>query len=78
MIPFKTIRARAEKRKGGAKVLARLLPARPDPKALAKLGDDRILAEMSRRVFSAGFAWSVIESKWPGFESRFSASSPAR
>src|SRR5437773_12193130 len=65
---FKTIRARAEKRKGGPKALAKLLPARPDPKALARLGDDRILAEMTKRAFSAGFAWSVIESKWPGFE----------
>ena len=71
MTPFKTIRARAEKRKGGPKALARLLPAKPDPKALAKLGDDRILAEMTRRVFSAGFAWSVIETKWPGFEKAF-------
>ena len=26
MIPFKTIRARAEKRKGGPKALAKLLP----------------------------------------------------
>jgi 3-methyladenine DNA glycosylase Tag len=68
---FKTIRARAEKRKGGSKALARLLPAKPDPKGLAKLGDDRILAEMTRRVFSAGFAWSVIENKWPGFETAF-------
>src|SRR5207247_8591628 len=68
---FKTIRARAEKRKGGPKALARLLPARPDPKALARLGDDRILAEMTKRVFCAGFAWSVIESKWAGFEKAF-------
>jgi 3-methyladenine DNA glycosylase Tag len=68
---FKTIRARAEKRKGGPKALAKLLPARPDPKALARLGDDRILAEMTKRVFSAGFAWSVIENKWPGFEKAF-------
>src|SRR4051794_32744449 len=71
MIPFKTIRARAEKRKGGPKVLTRLLPPKPDSRALAKLGDDRILAEVSRRVFSAGFAWSVIETKWPGFEKAF-------
>jgi 3-methyladenine DNA glycosylase Tag len=77
VIPFKTIRARAEKRKGGPKALARLLPAKPDPKALAKLGDDRILAEMSKRVFQAA-SWSVIETKWPGFEQAFSASSPAR
>lgn len=68
---FKTIRARAEKRKGGPKALAKLLPPKPDPKALAKLGDDRILAEMTKRVFSAGFAWSVIENKWPGFEKAF-------
>ena len=71
MTAFKTIRARAEKRKGGPKALAKLLPPKPDPKALAKLGDDRILAEMTKRVFSAGFAWSVIENKWPGFEKAF-------
>src|SRR4029079_10603872 len=68
---FKTIRARAEKRKGGPKALAKLLPPKPDLKALAKLGDDRILAEMSKRVFSAGFAWSVSETKCPGFEKAF-------
>ena len=78
MTPFKTIRARAEKRKGGPKALARLLPPKPDPKALAKLGDDRILAEMTRRVFSAGFAWSVIEAKWPGFEQAFLGFEPGR
>jgi 3-methyladenine DNA glycosylase Tag len=70
-IPFKTIRARAEKRKGGPKALLKLLPPKPDLKALAKLGDDRILAEMTKRVFSAGFAWSVIENKWPGFQKAF-------
>src|SRR5215471_10288559 len=70
-VPFKTIRARAEKRKGGPKALEKLLPKKPDKSALAKLADDRILAEMTRRVFSAGFAWSVIESKWPGFEDAF-------
>jgi 3-methyladenine DNA glycosylase Tag len=69
--PFKVIRARAEKRKGGPKALEKLLPRRPDLKALAKLPDDRILAEMTRRVFSAGFAWSVIEAKWDGFEEAF-------
>jgi 3-methyladenine DNA glycosylase Tag len=69
--PFRTVRARAEKRKGGAAALARLLPPKPDPDALAKLKDDRVLAEMTRRVFSAGFAWSVIEAKWPGFEAAF-------
>ena len=76
--PFKTIRARAEKRKGGPKALSKLLPPKPDPKALAKLGDDRVLAEMTRRAFSAGFAWSVIETKWPGFEKAFLKFDPGR
>ena len=71
MIPFSTIRARAEKRKGGEKAPARLLPPQPNPDALAKLRDDRVLSEMTKRVFSAGFAWSVIEAKWPGFEEAF-------
>ena len=71
MTPFKVIRARAEKRKGGASVLAKLLPPAPNAKSLAKLGDDRVLAEMTKRVFSAGFAWSVIEAKWSSFEEVF-------
>jgi 3-methyladenine DNA glycosylase Tag len=75
---FQTIRARAEKRKGGAVALARLMPPAPDPKALRKLRDDRVLAEMARRVFSAGFAWSVIEAKWPSFEEAFLRFEPSR
>jgi 3-methyladenine DNA glycosylase Tag len=78
MISFQTIRARAEARKGGAEALARLLPPRPDAEALAALTDDRVLAEMAKRVFSAGFAWSVIEAKWPGFEAAFLGFDPAR
>ena len=78
MISFKTIRARAEKRKGGPKALAKLLPAKPDAKALAKLPDDRILADMTKRVFCAGFAWSVIENKWPDFEKAFLGFRPAK
>ena len=77
-IPFKAIRARAEKRKGGPEALKKLLPRKPDAKALAKLSDDRILAEMTQRVFSAGFAWSVIEAKWAGFEAAFLGFEPGR
>jgi 3-methyladenine DNA glycosylase Tag len=77
-ISFKTIRARAEKRKGGPKALEKLLPDKPDMKALAKTPDDRFLAEMTKRVFSAGFAWSVIEKKWDGFEKAFLAFKPAK
>lgn len=77
-IAFKTIRARAEKRKGGPAALKKLLPRKPDPQALAKLTDERILAEMTRRVFSAGFAWSVIEAKWEGFQTAFLSFDPAK
>ena len=77
MTPFKAIRDRAEQRKGGAAALKKLLPPVPDAKSLSKLGDDRVLAEMARRVFCAGFAWSVIESKWSDFEEAFLAFQPA-
>lgn len=75
---FKTIRARAEKRKGGPAALKKLLPPAPDNKKLAKLKDDRVLAEMTRRVFSAGFVWSVIDNKWDGFEAAFLGFEPRK
>jgi 3-methyladenine DNA glycosylase Tag len=75
-VPFKRIRERASKRKGGDKVLASLLPKKPNNKALAKLGDDRVLSEIAARVFSAGFVWSVIDNKWPGFEEAFLCFNP--
>lgn len=68
---FREIRARAEAHHGGAQAIdARLadLADAPDP---ASLPDNRILAEMSKRVFQAGFVWKIIESKWPGFEDAF-------
>ena len=77
-VSFKSIRARAEKRKGGPKVVASLLPRKPDKKALAKLPDDRILSDMAERIFSAGFVWSVIEKKWPSFEEAFLEFNPKR
>ena len=77
-VSFKSIQARAAKRKGGEKVLASLMPKKRDNKALAKLTDDRVLAEMARRVFCAGFVWSVIDKKWPGFEDAFLGFNPKR
>ena len=77
-VPFKRIRERAAKRKGGDKVLASLLPKKPNNKALAKPGDDRILSDMAARIFSAGFVWSVIDKKWPSFEEAFLEFIPKR
>jgi len=78
MTSFKTIRARAEKRKGGPAALKKLMPDEPDKKALTKLADYLVLAEMTQRVFSAGFAWSVIEQKWDGFEAAFLGFQPKK
>jgi 3-methyladenine DNA glycosylase Tag len=77
-LPFKAILARAEKRKGGPSGLQKLLPKKPSRKALEKIPDDRFLSDMTKRVFSAGFAWSVIEAKWDGFEKAFLGFNPAK
>lgn len=78
MTTFKTIRTRAETRKGGAKALMALLPVVPSNEALVKFGDDRVLAEMAKRIFCSGFVWRVIEQKWPGFEAAFERFDVAR
>lgn len=70
MQTFAEIRERAEARKGGPEALEMLLPA-PEDVDIAALSDDRILSEFSKRVFQAGFNWSVVENKWPGFEEAF-------
>lgn len=71
MKKFATIKRLAEKRKGGAEQLAKLLPNPVDPRDLAKIKDDRYLAQMSRCVFNAGFHWRVVTNKWPDFEKAF-------
>jgi len=78
VISFSKIRARAAKRKGGEAKLQALLPKPPSPKALLRLGDDRALSEMAQRIFSAGFVWSVIAKKWPGFEEAFLGFEPRK
>lgn len=79
MAGFASIRKRAEARKGGAAALAALLPPVPAPPAAqAALADDRVLAEMAKRIFCSGFVWRVIEQKWPGFEAVFHGFDVAR
>ena len=68
MIAFKAIRERAARRKGGEAELLKLLPEPADSQALRQLADDRVLAEMTKRIFCSGFSWSVVKNKWPGFE----------
>ncbi|MCT8973294.1 DNA-3-methyladenine glycosylase I [Microbaculum marinisediminis] len=78
MLSFAKIEARAARRKGGPEALESLLSAPLSNKQLAAIPDDRVLAEMTRRIFSAGFVWSVIESKWDGFEEAFLGFEPKR
>lgn len=74
---FDVIRQRAEERKGGAAALRAMLPPLPDHDALRAMPDDRILSEMTRRIFYSGFVHKVIDAKWPGFEEAFSGFDPA-
>ncbi|NKJ33648.1 DNA-3-methyladenine glycosylase I [Rhizobium sp. SG570] len=74
---FAEIEERAEKRKGGAAALKTLMPKLPDVDVLRAQADDRLLSEMTRYVFYAGFVRNVIDSKWPGFEAAFSGFDPA-
>jgi 3-methyladenine DNA glycosylase Tag len=78
MSTFAKIRTRAAKRKGGEDVLRSLLGPAPDNATVAKVSDDRVLSTIAQRVFSAGFVWSVIENKWPGFEEAFLGFEPKR
>ena len=77
LTPFAKIRKLAEDRKGGKAALDKLLDQRIlTPKQLAKLGDDRYLAMMTRCIFQAGFNWKVVEAKWKGFEEAFHGFNP--
>ncbi|PJZ77343.1 DNA-3-methyladenine glycosylase I [Leptospira neocaledonica] len=78
MVSFDKIQKRAAKRKGGEKALQSLLPKVSPKSKLGRLPDDRILSEMAKRVFSAGFVWKVVENKWPGFEEVFLGFDPAK
>ncbi len=73
MQSYQAIFERAAKRHGGAAALeAKLTESQPkSAEQLAAMPDDRLLAEMTRRIFQAGFNWSVIDNKWDGFEAAF-------
>lgn len=54
------------------------MPAVKSPRALARTGDDRWLAQMTRCVFQAGFVWRVVDHKWDDFEDVFFGFPPER
>ena len=78
MDAFSEIHARAAERKGGETALESMLPIPKSAAALKRLGDDRYLSFMAKRVFQAGFVWKVVENKWPAFEGAFTGFDPLR
>ncbi len=78
MNDFQEIFDLAAARKGGAAALEASLATPATSKALAAIADHRWLSDMSKRIFQAGFSWSVVENKWPGFETAFEGFDPAR
>lgn len=78
MESFEAIWQRASALKGGDAALEALLPEIKTPKQLRAIPDDRWLAQMTKRIFQAGFSWTVIDNKWDGFEEAFWGFEPGR
>jgi 3-methyladenine DNA glycosylase Tag len=78
MRSFAEIVAQAAERKGSAAKLDEILAATAPRtrREIAATPDDRILAEMTRRIFYAGFSSKVIDDKWPAFEKGFDGFDP--
>lgn len=68
---FQQIYQRACERKGGPQVLETVLSQPLPDRELAQVGDDRFLAEFSKKVFQSGFVWRVVRDKWANFERVF-------
>ena len=68
---FAAIYARAAKRKGGENALEALLGDPLSATEVSAIGDDRFLAEFTKKVFQSGFVWRVVRNKWPEFEELF-------
>ena len=55
-----------------------ILPVSKTVEELRGIADDRWLSQMTKRIFQAGFVWSVVENKWDGFEAAFEGFEPRR
>lgn len=70
MKDFKWIYQHVAERLGADELEVRLPQPMPND-VLAKVADDRLLSDMTRRVFRAGLKHSLVDSKWPAFEKAF-------
>jgi len=75
---FDKIEALARKHHGGPKGVTSKLAEWSDDTDLTRRKDDRFLSEMASALFSSGFSWTVIQKKWPGFETAFERFAPKR
>jgi len=75
---FDKVIALAADNKGGMAALEEVLATTRSapPAEIAAISDDRLLSEMSRRIFQAGFSWKVVDDKWPAFEELFAGFDP--
>jgi 3-methyladenine DNA glycosylase Tag len=77
LTPFVAILDAAQMRHGEAALAARL-PTSKTPEELKATPDDRYLSQMSLRVFRAGLKHSLVDAKWPAFETVFYRFDPHR
>lgn len=78
MRSFADIFEMAAARHGGAEALEARLSTPKTSDELRAIPPDRWLAEMTKRIFQAGFNWKVIENKWDGFEAAFEGFDPGK
>ena len=68
---------RACERKGGEEIVEKLLAVSNRSDDVRAVPDDRVLSMMAKCLFRAGFNWTVVENKWPGFEEAFLGFQPS-
>ncbi len=71
METFDKLYTRASERKGGEQALSSLISKPLNDAELCQVTNDRILSEMTKKIFQSGFVWSVVEKKWNSFEEVF-------
>lgn len=71
MQTFKEIYQRAAERKGEPQLKARMSEGIKERQPLTGFSDARLLAEITKAIFKAGFQWKIIDYKWQGFEEAF-------
>jgi 3-methyladenine DNA glycosylase Tag len=77
MVSFAKIRKAALARHGETDMTSRL-PKVKAAAALKRVTDDRYFSQMSLRIFRAGLRHSVVDDKWPSFETAFRGFDPRK